>query len=256
MKVRVSNIQRFCLHDGPGIRTTVFFKGCNLTCPWCANPENIDFEPTPYFDELKKEKGVFGQDIEVSELFEEIMKDREYYKFNNGGVTLSGGEPLLQIKKMEQLLKKLKENNINICVETALQVPSELVELAIKYVDEFIVDIKILDSVICKEVLHGDIDLYYKNLDILSENNKISILRIPLINEYTLNDENIEKILELLKKYKFEKIEIFKIHNLAESKYRMLERKIPNFSKVNDFKVKQVFEKIKKLGYRIEIINI
>ena len=256
MKVRVSNIQRFCLHDGPGIRTTVFFKGCNLTCPWCANPENIEFEPTPYFDELKKEKGVFGQDIEVSELFEEIMKDREYYKFNNGGVTLSGGEPLLQIKKMEQLLKKLKENNINICVETALQVPSELVELAIKYVDEFIVDIKILDSVICKEVLHGDIDLYYKNLDILSENNKISILRIPLINEYTLKDENIEKILDLLKKYKFEKIEIFKIHNLAESKYRMLERRIPNFSKVNDFKVKQVFEKIKKLGYRIEIINI
>ena len=111
MKVRVSNIQRFSLHDGPGIRTTVFLKGCNLRCPWCSNPENIDFEPTKYINENTKEQGIFGKDIEMSELFEEIMKDKQYYNMNDGGVTFSGGEPLLQIKVIEPLLKLREEMN-------------------------------------------------------------------------------------------------------------------------------------------------
>ena len=144
MKVRVSNIQRFCLHDGPGIRTTIFLKGCNLRCPWCANPENIDFNPTKYINESTGEHGVFGQDIDDLELFKEIMKDKQYYDMTNGGVTFSGGEPLLQIEELELLLTKIKEEKINICFETALQTPTELVQKSMIYVDEYIVDIKIL----------------------------------------------------------------------------------------------------------------
>ena len=132
MKVRITNIQRFCLSDGPGIRTTVFLKGCNLNCPWCANPENIEYEFNDYIKD-NGEKGIFGYDIELENLFEEIMKDKEYYKMNNGGVTFSGGEPLLQIKRLEPILKKLKENKINICFETALNIPKDLLLIAIKY---------------------------------------------------------------------------------------------------------------------------
>ena len=142
MKVRVSNIQRFSLHDGPGIRTTIFFKGCNLKCPWCANPENIDFMPTPYINDNTKEEGIFGYEVEALELYEEIIKDKEFYKLNNGGVTFSGGEPMLQMRQLEPLLQKLKEEKINMCIETALQVPKELVEIAQKYIDEFIIDTK------------------------------------------------------------------------------------------------------------------
>ena len=109
MKVRISNIQRFSLHDGEGIRTTIFLKGCNLRCPWCANPENIDFEFTKYKNKDTKEEGIFGKDIDNLELYNEIIKDKEFYKDSNGGVTFSGGEPLIQIRKLEPLLAKLKK---------------------------------------------------------------------------------------------------------------------------------------------------
>ena len=105
MKVIVSNIQRFCLHDGPGIRTTVFFKGCSLNCPWCANPENIDFNIEEYSE--NGEKKHFGYEISLEELEKEIIKDEDYY-MTGGGVTFSGGECLFQFKKIEPLLQKLK----------------------------------------------------------------------------------------------------------------------------------------------------
>lgn len=255
-KIRITNVQRFSLHDGPGIRTTVFLKGCNLKCPWCANPENMDFEPTPYINQNTKEQGIFGKEVELLEIYDEIIKDKPYYQMNNGGVTFSGGEPLLQIKELEPLLKKLTEEKINICIETALQVPSELVEIAVKYINEFIIDIKILDSQECEQVLNGNIELYNKNLEILSEKEKINIFRIPLVNEYTLKESNIEKILELLQKYKFKKVEIFKIHNLAESKYKSIGKEMMKFSEIEDKQVKNVYNKIKKLDIEVEIIKI
>lgn len=256
MKVRVTNIQRFSLHDGPGIRTTIFLKGCNLKCPWCANPENLDFEKTEYYNETTMEKGCFGYDIEAVDLFEDIIKDKHYYKMNKGGVTFSGGEPLLQIKALEPLLIKLKKENINMCVETALQVPTELVEFASNYIDEFIVDIKILDKKMCKEILNGNIEMYNKNIELLISKEKIDTFRIPLVNEYTLKEENIKNILEFLKKYKVKKVEIFKIHNLAESKYKSIGKKMTTFSKIEDKKIKEVYDKIKKLNINVEIIKI
>lgn len=256
MKVRVTNIQRFSLHDGPGIRTTVFLKGCNLKCPWCANPENIDFEKTKFVNENTNENGFFGRDIYVNELYEEIIKDRKYYTLNNGGVTFSGGEPLLQIKALEPLLAKLKKENINMCVETALHVPSDLVNIATNYIDEFIVDMKILDFVECKEVLNGDVQLYLRNLEILTLNHNIDIFRIPLVAEYTLKDKNIELIVELLKRFKAKKVEIFKVHGLAESKYKAIGKEFVRFANVDDDMVNRVFNKIREIGVDVEIIKL
>lgn len=256
MKVRVTNVQRFSLHDGPGIRTTIFLKGCNLKCPWCANPENLDFEKTEYYNETTKEKGCFGYDIEAVDLFDDIIKDKHYYKMNNGGVTFSGGEPLLQIKALEPLLIKLKKENVNMCIETALQVPTELVEFASNYIDEFIVDVKILNEKECKEILNGNIEIYNKNVEFLISKEKIDTFRIPLVNEYTLKEENIKNILEFLKKYKVRKVEIFKIHNLAESKYKSIGKTMTKFSKIEDGKIKEVYDKIKELNINVEIIKI
>ena len=131
MKVRITDIQHFSLHDGPGIRTTVFLKGCSLKCPWCTNPECIS----------KEIQGEFGYDISLEELENEILKDESFYK-TGGGVTFSGGEPLLQIKELEPLLISLKNKNINICFESALFVPQNYLKIANIYGDEFIVDIK------------------------------------------------------------------------------------------------------------------
>ena len=256
MKVRVSNIQRFCLHDGPGIRTVVFLKGCNLRCPWCANPENIEYEFTDYFDDGASEKRIVGYDIESIDLFDEIMKDELYFNLNNGGITFSGGEPLLQIKELEPLLRKLKSNDVNIAVETNLQVDSELVEMALKYVDEFIVDIKILDKSLNSKILHGDIDLYINNIELLHKNNRIDVFRIPLSYEYTFTKKNQDLILSFLKKYGCNKVEIFKIHNLAKSKYKAIGQEFIEFKEVSDNDILSFYEDIKKLGINVSIIKI
>ena len=256
MKVRVTNIQRFCLHDGPGIRTTVFLKGCNLQCPWCANPENIIYEKQNYKNEITKKEGVFGYDIELEDLEKELLKDEKYYEINNGGITFSGGEPLLQFQKLEPLLKKLKDKNINLCVETALQVQENLIKLALEYIDEFYVDIKILDDNECSKILKGDIKQYYENLKILFEKKQNIIFRIPSTKEYTLKEKNVEKIIELLSKYKPNKVEIFKVHNLAENKYKALGKKMNYYEKIEDEELEKLLEKISELGIQGEIIKI
>lgn len=251
MTVRITNIQHFCLHDGPGIRTTIFLKGCNLTCPWCANPENMSYNIETY-DENK----TFGYDITLNELKNEILKDKTFYSLNNGGVTFSGGEPLLQIKKLEPLLKDLKKENINICFETALHVPKENIKIMLKYANELFVDIKILTPTECEKILNGNINLYLNNMDFLLKNNKNVTFRIPLIEEYTIKKENIKLILDLLKKYPKQKVEIFKIHNLAEKKYSKLNKKIPKFKEISDDKINNIFNEINKIVENCEIIKI
>ena len=122
----VTNIQHFCLHDGYGIRTTVFLKGCSLRCPWCANPENINMNIEKYVEKLnnKEIEKNYGFNITIDELYSEIVKDKNFYS-NGGGVTFSGGEPILQINELEDLLIKLNNENINITFETALFVPKD-----------------------------------------------------------------------------------------------------------------------------------
>ena len=93
-KILLTNIQRFSLHDGPGIRTTIFLKGCSLRCPWCSNPENLN----PYPEEYIKDgnRGIYGKEYAIDEIFIEVMKDKDYYE-SNGGLNFSGGEALLKV---------------------------------------------------------------------------------------------------------------------------------------------------------------
>jgi pyruvate formate lyase activating enzyme len=252
--IRITNIQRFCLNDGPGIRTTIFLKGCNLNCPWCANPENLIYNFEKYYDEFGNEKGVYGYDISAINLKNEILKDLPYYE-KNGGVTFSGGEPFLQIDALIPLLKLLKNEKINICFETALDISTDLLQKGISYIDELYVDIKILDSSMAKKVLNADIDLYLKNLDFISKMGKCIIFRIPMSNEYTITDDNINKILKLLDKYDCKKVEIFKVHSLGEKKYKSLNKKMVNFSDVSDLKVQKILDSIRKKNIDVNYIN-
>lgn len=242
MKVRITDIQHFCLHDGPGIRTTVFLKGCSLRCPWCANPECISFEI----------EDDFGYDVSLDYLEGEVLKDECYYSMNDGGVTFSGGEPLLQIKNLIGLLESLNSRNINVCFETSLFVNKDLLGLAIPYADEFIVDIKILSPDECREVLGGDINVYFDNLKLLKNENKKIIFRMPLIPKYILNDENLTLVIDFLKEYSDYPVEIFGIHNLAEDKYRKLNR-TQYYEKVDDETVSMVLDELKRV---IDDVNL
>ena len=239
MTLRITNIQHFSLHDGPGIRTTVFLKGCNLKCPWCANPECISYEI----------QGEFGYDISLEKLEQEIIKDKPFYE-TGGGVTFSGGEPLLQINNLEPLLNSLKNKNINICFETALFVPEKYLKIANKYCDEFIVDIKMIDSITCKEVIGGKINQFLNNLELLDLEK--TTFRIP-VTKFSLKDT--ELILDLLKNYKPKHLEIFELHNLAKSKYDILNKE-QYYEKINDNQINEFHEKLKEIIPNAEIIEI
>ena len=220
LKVRITNIQRFSLHDGPGIRTTVFFKGCSLHCPWCANPENIRYE-TESWHKSDGTSGVFGRDISLAELHEELLKDREFY-LNSGGVTFSGGEPLLQIERYVPLLVELKKNRIHLAVETALFVDQKQVETAIRYFDWWYVDMKLLVPEVCRRLLNGDVQQYLDNLTLLAGHSIAPTIRIPCVHGITDSAENLSLIAHCIKKFEFKDIEIFGIHDLAREKYRSL----------------------------------
>ena len=257
MTVRITNIQHFSLQDGSGIRTTVFLKGCNLTCPWCCNPENISFEIEDYSHDNENES--FGYDISLDDLEKEILKDEIYYDDGKGGVTFSGGEPLLQIESLKPLLKSLKERNVNICFETSLSLPIDLLEMAMDFIDELFIDIKILDKKEAKDILNMDVDLYYKNLELINNSDikKENItFRIPLNNEYTLKKDNIRLILNLIGKYPDFNVEIFKTHNLAKGKYESLNKEFFEFSGIDDERINEVCDEIKKVNSNVEIISL
>ncbi len=228
-RILVTNIQRFSLHDGPGIRTTVFCKGCSLRCPWCANPENLGPYPEEYIKDGRP--GKYGRYLSCEELFDEVMKDEIFYRQQGqgtglevlpGGVTFSGGEPLLQADRLEPVWRELKEKDVHLCAETCLFLPVDMLALALRYIDLFYVDIKILDAERCKNVIHGDLKQYLTNIDILFGGNKQTVFRIPVIGAYTDDEKNCGRIIDLLKKYKPLKVELMKEHNLGQSKYLSL----------------------------------
>lgn len=260
--VIVTNIQRFSLHDGPGIRTTVFLKGCSLRCPWCSNPENLTAEPQPYVK--NGIAGIYGKYLNCEELHKEIMKDKDFYGSytgNNldsilGGVTFSGGEALLQIDKLDPLLKRLKEEHIHTAVETCLYAPVRLIEIALRYIDLFYVDIKILDSEICKSVLHGNFNLYLRNLDTLFLSGAPIVVRIPVIGGWTDGENNRQEVLKLLSRYRPIKVELIKEHHLGISKYESLSMPIPDYRGVSDGLMQEYYTDILKQGLNTEICKI
>lgn len=246
-KALVTNIQRFSLHDGPGIRTTVFLKGCAIHCPWCANPENLLPYPEEYIKDGKK--GIYGKYSSCDEIYREIIKDKIFYDrpdesselgTQRGGVTFSGGEPLLQFDMLEPLLKRLKNEEVHICVETGLFVPEDKLSIAIKYVDLFYVDVKILDENRCKNVLGGNLKQYLSNLDILFSVTQAVVFRVPIIGGFTDDDKNIASICDIILKHNPKKIELIKEHNLGKNKYITLGKKPLELRSVSDKQMENI----------------
>ncbi|MBR4556102.1 MAG: radical SAM protein [Clostridiales bacterium] len=216
-RILISNIQRFSLHDGPGIRTTVFLKGCSIRCPWCSNPECI----------VSSSEG--ATEYTANELINVCLRDSAFYISSaddeTGGVTFSGGECILQAAALQPVMQGLHEHGIHITVETSLYVPQESLKQVINLIDLFYVDIKILDPEKCRSVQQADIMVFLDNLEYLfSQSSSKIIIRIPVIGSYTDNLENMEAVRDLIAKYKdkITGIELLKEHNLAASKYEKL----------------------------------
>ncbi len=237
----IFNIQRFCINDGPGIRTTVFFKGCLLKCVWCHNPEsqswdkqimfypdkcthcgkckNLTIDNTEFFCP-NEGKEICGRTVTTDEVIAEVMKDYEFYKNSGGGITLSGGEPLFQFEFALEILKKAKENKLHTAIETCgFADESKIMQIA-EYTDLFLFDFKESNPELHKAYTGVDNVLILKNLSLLNELNKDIILRCPIIPGYNDRHENYDKICELANTLtSIKSIEIEPYHSFGESKY-------------------------------------
>lgn len=274
--ILITNIQRFSLYDGPGIRTTVFLKGCSLRCPWCSNPENLVDKVQNYTKDGVN--GIYGKYCSSDELYFELMKDRQFYNSKPrgqqqtwdclnkipGGVTFSGGECLLQMKQLKPLMEKLYAESVHMAVETSLFVPCSDLKIAIQYIDLFYVDVKLLDERKCKKYLQGNLHLYLSNFHILANSGRMIVARIPMIGGYTDDANNKKLIYDLIQKYKTKilKIELIKEHNLGISKYQSLidagnqDIHIPNYQGISEDVVNEYKKELENTGIAIEICKI
>ena len=222
-KILITNIQRMCFHDGPGIRTTVFMKGCNLHCPWCSNPENLSFEKEEY--EEYGAKGIYGKFYGPQELVDLLMRDQKFWEMG-GGVTFSGGEPFMQAESLLPVLRFLKERRVHTAVETALFVPKKNIREVLPYIDYFIVDVKLLDKNKCRKILGGELSIYFENVRLLCQKRKLKLFRIPCCPEFTFTGENKGLLADFLYRYHDVPVQVFSVHNLGEKKYESLGKKM------------------------------
>ncbi len=238
----ISGIKRMEIHDGDGIRTTVFFKGCPLRCLWCHNPESLSFEgQTAYFKEKCMQCGLckgernqtvarqcptealvhYGKEMEVEELVEILLQDKGYYDNSGGGVTLSGGECLAQIDFAEELAKSLREKGVSVYIDTCGFVSRENLKRILPYADAFLYDIKAIDPQVHKKCTGQENGLILENLRYLSEQGSKIEIRYPLVKGY--NDGECEKIGAFLQSLAgITKVKVLQYHRFSGSRYEAL----------------------------------
>ncbi len=220
-EITVSNIQRFSTGDGPGIRTTVFFKGCNLRCPWCHNPENISPAPQTLYYPSAKRSVSYGMRMTPEEIADNVSEDADFYAAGGGGVTLSGGEPMLQYKGASELAEILSNGGISTLIDTAGCVPWEAFECVLEHVNDFYFDIKTADAGKYWEI-GGDLGLITGNLRKLVECGANVRVRIPFIPGFNTSDEDCVNIRDLIVSIGAGRADLLPFHRLGTSKYEAL----------------------------------
>ncbi len=252
--IRISNIQRMCFHDGPGIRTTVFLKGCSLHCPWCSNPENINGNDESWV--LNNQFVPIAKKFTPEEAYKEIIKDLVFWQTSGGGVTFSGGEALLQIREIAPLIVALKNQSVTVGVETALFVDENDVRAAMNLMDFFYVDVKILNPNICKCVLGGRIESYLRNIEVLENGGASITFRVPCDSQYTFTGENKKALSRFFMSHKNHKVELFALHHLGDDKYRRLGLNIPEFESAHKDDIALFTKDLCAMGIDAQVITI
>lgn len=222
-KGRIFDIQRFSVHDGPGIRTIVFLKGCFLRCKWCCNPESQSYEIQQMVVAGKNK--IIGRDVTVSEVLEEVEKDRTYYQRSGGGLTLSGGETLGQPEFAAALLRAAKENGINTAIESTAFADYEVIKTLLPYLDVYLMDIKHMNSDKHKEFTTRNNELILENAKKLARDARKLVIRTPVIPTFNDTQEEIGEIAKFVKSLgTVEEMHILPYHRLGTDKYAGLGR--------------------------------
>lgn len=218
MKGRIFSIEEFAVNDGPGIRTTVFLKGCPLRCVWCHNPEG--WSPEPQWLDKKGRKELCGYEISAEDLARKVSRDRDLYRDSGGGVTFTGGEPLSQAEFLCEVMALLPD--IHKAVETSGYASPEVFGKVLELADLLLFDIKLADSDLHRRYTGVGNGLILGNLALLRESGKPFVARIPLIPGVNDTRENMEATARLLNGAKgLQRVELLRYHKTAGAKYPM-----------------------------------
>lgn len=256
-KILIFNIQKFSLQDGPGIRTSIFLKGCPLRCKWCSNPESqnpfvnifikddkgtkidvkideLNFDKDGYiveddlFYDLLNRHGIYDKKIKYDQvgrpmtpesLVEIAMEDEVFYQSTGGGVTLSGGEPLMQIDSLVELLKKLKARGIHTAIETTLYTNQENLAKLYPHLDLFIADCKNWNEDIHKNKTGLSNKIIIQNLRELVKNAKDYLIRIPIIPDFNYSNDDAYEFAKLFQNLGAKKVQLLPFHQYGKGKY-------------------------------------
>lgn len=222
-KGRIFNIQRFSIHDGYGIRTIVFFKGCYMRCAWCCNPESQEYGIETLV-ENGKERTV-GRDVTVEEIMPELLADLPYYRRSNGGITLSGGECLAQHEFARDLLRACKEAGLHTAIESTANVPYEHIEEVLPYLDLFLMDIKLIDGAKHKEYTGSDNARILENAKKLAKSGVELVIRTPVVPGVNDSREEIKAIARFASSLgTVKEHHLLPYHRLGQDKYDGLGR--------------------------------
>lgn len=293
----VMNIQKYSVHDGPGIRTTIFLKGCPLSCWWCHNPEsqNLNFELMLFNDRcvgcstckenceqgaiginngvattddskcilcgkctefcINEARNLVGKEFSPKELLKEIKKDEIFYEESDGGVTFSGGEPLLQIDFLEEMLRLCKEQGIHTTVDTSGYSDFKNFKRILDYTDLFLYDVKHLDDNMHKKYIGVSNELIKENLIKLSELNANVFARIPIIKGINDDEKNIDETIEFLREINLEQINLLPYHKMGMEKYERVfkEYKLTGNEKPSKKDIDDLLLKFQQLNTKIKI---
>lgn len=223
-KGRVFDIQRYSVHDGPGIRTIVFLKGCVLRCRWCCNPESQEYRIQTM--KVLGEDKVIGQDTTVAEMIAEVEKDRPYYYRSGGGMTLSGGECLCQPEFSRDLLRAAKERGINTAIESMACASFDIIQELLPYLDLYLMDIKHTDPEKHRQFTGKSNELMMENARKVALSGKTKlIIRVPVIPTFNDTVEEIRGIAAFADSLPgVKELHLLPYHRLGQDKYEGLGR--------------------------------
>jgi pyruvate formate lyase activating enzyme len=263
----IFDIQRYSVHDGPGIRTVVFFKGCPLRCRWCQNPESLQRRPEIGFalercigchhcEEACAEAAILrgtrridrarctvcgecvdpchaealriiGEEWGRDELMKEVLRDRPFYEDSGGGVTLSGGEPLLQIDFLEEFCSGCREEGLSVAVETSGAVPFDAFRRLLPFVDLILYDVKAIDPSLHKAWTGSNNEMILSNLEKLRRSEIPVIPRVPIVPDHTALPANLDQIAAHLEG-KFQQVHLLPYHGWGEPKRDLVDSPEPS----------------------------
>lgn len=294
----IFDVKKFSIHDGPGIRTTVFFKGCPLSCWWCHNPEGQAQEPELWLWEGRcircgaclevcpqgaiswdghvastdgekctlcgacveacyaEAREIVGREVTPAQVMAQIEQDIPFYDESGGGVTFSGGEPLLQQDFLLALLRACQEQEIHTAVDTCGFAPWEVLDQIRAYVDLFLYDLKLMDDAKHRKLTGVSSELILRNLQMLSERGHDIFLRVPIVPGVNDDDENIRQIGTFAAGLPhLNRVDILPYHRAASNKYERLNRvyELPETRPPSNERLAEIAHILRGLGLHVKI---